>query len=137
MIQNFVDRFLEKESSVKDLLSKAHPESYKDLIKMTISSITAEEYGEPCPDPERIVEIDHGEYQGTLVYVIAEKGYQPCNYYYVKVSYGSCSVCDTLQDIQNHDWDKKPDKDQIQKYWTLMLHIVQALKQMNQGEVSL
>lgn len=55
---------------------------------------------------EKIVEIDHGDWQGTLLYVIPLDTYQPSDYEYLmtSVGYGSCSGCDTLQHLQcsNH-----------------------------------
>jgi hypothetical protein len=138
MIQEFVDRYMAK----KDLLAATftkHPGDYKELVKNVISVITDEDdWGQYNPDPERIHEIDDGDYQGTYVYVIAAKGYQPSNYWYVKVSYGSCSGCDTLQSIQYgpSDWDNdRPSDEQIKDYMTLALHIVQGLKEMGGGSV--
>lgn len=54
---------------------------------------------------EKIVEIDHGDYQGTLLYVIPLDTYQPSDYEYLmtSVGYGSCSGCDTLQHLQCFD----------------------------------
>jgi hypothetical protein len=90
-------------------------------------------YGEP--DPTRIHQIDDGDYQGTLLFVIAASGYQPSDYWYVKVGYGSCSGCDTLQAIDGYGGysDEAPSKDQVDDYMTLALHIIQGLKSM-QGE---
>ena len=81
------------------------------------------------PDPERIHRIDDGNYQGTLVYVIGEKGYQPDKYWYVKVDYGSCSGCDTLEGIRDYT-DDAPTDEQAKDYMTVALHIVQGMKPM-------
>jgi hypothetical protein len=86
-------------------------------------------YGKYNPDPERIHVIDDGDYQGTLVYVIGSKNYQPDVYWYVKVSYGSCSNCDTLAAIRDNA-NTPPTAEQIKDYITLALHIVQGLKEM-------
>ena len=50
----------------------------------------------------KIKEIDDGDYQGTLLYLIPEDTYQPDSSEYLMtfVEYGSCSGCDTLQGIQ-------------------------------------
>lgn len=63
-----------------------------------------------APHPERIHQIDDGDYQGTLIFVIGAGGYQPSRYWYVKVGYGSCSGCDTLQAIRGYE-DDAPTKE--------------------------
>ncbi len=129
MIQEFVNRYMDK----KDLLAATfvkHPADYKEIVKNVISVITADEdYGDFNPDPERIHEIDDGHYQGTLVYVIGATGYQPSDYWYVKVSYGSCSGCDTLESIRDYQ-DGKPDADQVKQYMLLALHVIQGMREM-------
>lgn len=77
-------------------------------------------------DPERVTEIDHGDYQGTLLYVIGRQDYQPDEYWYVKVSYGSCSVCDTLEAALHH----ANESNCVDDLMTLALHVVQGLKVM-------
>lgn len=129
MIQEFVNRYMDK----KDLLSATfaeHPEDYKEIVKNVISVITEDDdYGDFNPDPERIHEIDDGNCQGSLVYVIGAKGYEPSDYWYVKVGYGSCSGCDTLESIKGYI-DEPSTDEQVKDYMTLALHIVQGLKKM-------
>ena len=81
-------------------------------------------------DIGNIHEIDDGDYQGTLLYIIPKKTYQPCKDEYVitNVGYGSCSCCDTLQGITCYDCDKLPDHNQIDEFMTLCLHILQQCK---------
>ena len=86
------------------------------------------------PDPERIHEIDDGDYQGTLVYIIGDDSYQPNQYWYVRIAYGSCSGCDTLESIRNYDGGP-PKESQVDDYMTLCLHIIQQLKAMAGEEV--
>jgi hypothetical protein len=129
MIQTFVDRFTsaEGQAAMAALFAK-HPSEYKDIVKAVVSVVaSADEYDDP--DPERIHEINDGDYRGTLVFVIAAKGYQPSRYWYVKVGYGSCSGCDTLQAIHSYS-DEPPSESQLKDYMTLALHIVQGLKEM-------
>lgn len=79
---------------------------YVGLLKMTIECIFNEESTRSISDPkfdtERITEIDNGDYQGTLLYIIPEQCYQPSEYQYFMtyIEYGSCSCCDLLQSIQ-------------------------------------
>ena len=72
---------------------------YKDLVKLTVMFILNDENEW---DANKIKEIDDGDYQGTLLYLIPEDTYQPDSSEYLMtfVEYGSCSGCDTLQRIQ-------------------------------------
>lgn len=128
MIQEFVDKFIAKQN---ELFTEEFPDSYEEIVKAVIDVINPEkEYD--LPDSNRIHQIDDGDYQGTLLFVIAACGYQPSDYWYVKVDYGSCSGCDTFQEIYfgSGDNDSIPTKQQAKDYQTLALHIVQDLKKM-------
>jgi hypothetical protein len=130
MIKEFIDRFEANKHTLRTTFAEAHPDSYKEIVQGVVRCIQGEsEYYEPSPD--RIHEIDDGDYQGTLVYVIAAGGYQPDDYWYVKVGYGSCSGCDTLQAISGYS-DEKPTDSQIEQYMTLATHILQGLKKMGE-----
>jgi hypothetical protein len=138
MIQRFVNRFMAAESVLREKFAAKHPDAYIDIVKAVVSVIGEEAaYGEEGaygePDETRIHEINDGDYQGTLVFVIAAGGYQPWEYWYVKVYYGSCSGCDTLEGIRNYR-DDPPTKEQIDAYMTLALHIVQGFKSMQTEE---
>lgn len=126
MIKEFVERWEKNKPAIKEYFQKQHPEEYKDIVKLVIENITDNDRYNNTPDPERIHEINDGDYQGTLLYIIAEKGYQPNKYYSVYVSYGSCSGCDTLEALRS--WNKPPTDEQIDGYMQLALHIVQGLK---------
>ena len=133
MIAEFVERFMEKKPELEDVFSQKHPDSYKDVIEAVVCVLNnGDDYG--SIDPKRIHEIDDGNYQGCLVYVIAATGYQPSDYWYVKVSYGSCSGCDTLEAIRKYS--EKPNAEQVRDYMTLALHVVQGLKKMGDDEVA-
>src|SRR5690349_18967232 len=76
MIQEFVDRFEARKDLLRSKWSEKHPASYAEIVKEVVALLSEEdEYGKP--DPENIKELDFGDYQGTLVYVIPERGYQP------------------------------------------------------------
>ncbi len=132
MIKEFVDEFFLKKEYLESIFAERHPSDYIDIVKIVVGGL-AKDNDNIELDVDRITEIDPGHYQGTLLYVIAETGYQPRNYWYVKVSYGSCSHCDTLQSIQGYS-DEKPNEEQIKDYMTLALHIVQGLKKMGDDE---
>lgn len=122
MIQQFVDAFMEKKGTLEDKYGWEHPENYLSIVKDVAGLL-------PDMDPERVTEIDHGDYQGTLVYVIGAEGYQPHDFWFVLVGYGSCSGCDTLEEIKSEHYGP-PEPQQTADYMTLALHIVQGLKHM-------
>lgn len=129
MIQEFADRFLAAKGQMLADLKAKRPDGYADLLKRTVTVISSEdEYRDP--DASRIHCIDDGDYQGTLLFIIAAKGYQPSDYWYVKVGYGSCSGCDTFQAIGSYSSDPVTDEE-AKEYWDLCLHMVQRLKKMD------
>lgn len=139
MIESFVSAFMAAKPRLEAAFAAQHPESYKDIVRAVVETLNPDDdYG--LPDPERIHVIDDGEYQGTLLFIIAANSYQPSDYWFVKVSYGSCSACDTLQHIrddypwENDSWDPAtPAPSQVAGYMTLALHIVQGLKKLGDG----
>lgn len=128
MIQKFVDDFMARRGEIEAAFSEKHPEDYAEIVRRVVEVLgTEDEYDRP--DPKRIHAIDDGDYQGTLLFVIAASGYQPSTYWSVFVSYGSCSGCDTLERIRSYD-NNPPKPEQVADYMTLALHIVQGLKLM-------
>lgn len=133
MIQELVDRFIAAEAKTKKKIAAKRPSDYTDIVRSVVEIVTnpEDDWADDSLDPDRIHRIDDGDYQGTLVFVIGAKGYQPDEYWYVKVSYGSCSGCDTLQAIEESwEHDAALTEREIQGYYTLMLHTVQGLKKM-------
>lgn len=131
MDKQFIDAYMANKHEIESIFSKKHPDNYAEIVREVISAIKKgidREY--ESPDPERIIEIDHGSYQGTLVYVVGFGGYQPYEYAYVRVYYGSCSGCDTLESIKGYDGEP-PTKEQTDQYMTLALHIAQGLRRMS------
>lgn len=82
---------------------------YKDVVKLAFDTIYNN--GEDISnlvypyceglDCDHITVVDNGDYQGTQLFLIPFKTYQPPEYAYLMthVGYGSCSGCDTLQSI--------------------------------------
>ena len=133
MIQEFVDKFIENKSILREQFKEKKPSGYHSIVESVVKLLSSGDYGEM--DPEKIHCIDDGDYQGTLLFVIAAKGYQPSDYWYTMVSYGSCSGCDTLQAIEDDcTYDEKynriPTEQALNDYVTLALHIVQGLRKM-------
>ena len=130
MIKRFISDWEKNKEDVRVALTTAHPVSYKEIVKLVITAVS-KDHDYDYPDPKRIHVIDDGDYQGTLLFVIGGQGYQPNDYYFVKVYYGSCSGCDTLQGISDYSNDP-PTEGQVKDYMTLALHIFQNLTSMQE-----
>tara|TARA_Y100000310_G_scaffold187678_1_gene187685 strand:+ start:341 stop:748 length:408 start_codon:yes stop_codon:yes gene_type:complete len=129
MIKEFVERFEDKKKELEAVFRAKHPDEYLDVVRAVTKVLKTDDFR--SIDPGRIHQIGGGDYQGTLVFVIAAEGYQPDEYWYVPVGYGSCGGCDTLQGVrESGSWDEPPNDEQVKDYMTLALHIVQGLKKM-------
>jgi hypothetical protein len=134
MIEAFTKAWDERKHEIEIGFQQAHPESYYDIV-VAVVKILGETDDWKNPDPERITVIDHGDYQGNFLFIIAADGYQPSDYWFVQVGYGSCSGCDTLADISSDgEYGEPPNEGQVKDYMTLALHILQGLKVVG-GEV--
>ena len=128
MNKEFVKKFMDGKSKLRETFKDAPPTTYDQIVRAVIDIINP--HDEPyLPSLYNFHIIDDGDYQGTIVYIIGEADYQPSNYWYVKVEYGSCSVCDTLLAIQE-DITGSPTSEQLDAYMTLALYIVQGLKEL-------
>lgn len=118
--------------------------SYKDLVVKVVDVIFNDEdnnYYDEKFDSKNIIEIDNGDYQGTLLYIIPQDTYQPSESEYLMtyVGYGSCSGCDTLQAIQMWSYDDEDVEDGEKEQFTkdmmsLCLNLVQnTIKPYNYG----
>lgn len=82
-------------------------------------------------DYKHITEIDNGDYQGTLLFLIPLDTYQPCEHEYLitYVGYGSCSGCDALMSIQEcWNGDGCLTEIQIKDYMSLCKDILTNIK---------
>lgn len=132
MIDAFVKAWDANKGMIRASFSK-HPDNYIDVVRAVVEMLHASLDAYEKPDPERIHEIDDGDYQGTLVFVIGCTGYQPDRYWYLKVGYGSCSGCDTLQGISDYR-SEPPTDEQADDYMTLALHVLQGMKEMGDSD---
>lgn len=123
MITEFIDRFQEIKPRLLEQFSKEEPESYEDVFKQTIKMMFPD-FDSESPDFERITVIDHGDYQGTLVFVVASQGYQPSDYWATRVFYGSCSSCDTFQRYCTYGGNPE---DSAPAMVTMALHMIEAM----------
>lgn len=102
---------------------------YEYLVRLVVKHILNGDIDESSEyeqwDDTRITIVDNGDYQGTLLFIIPQKTYQPQEFEYLitYVDYGSCSGCDTLQSIQLFSGDKPTDS-QLKDYMTLCKDLV-------------
>jgi hypothetical protein len=124
MIAEFAAKW--KPDVMQDYFRANPPGDYQQVMEGLLKVLfPKKEYGEP--DHTRVHTIDDGHYQGTLLFIIAESGYQPSTYWSAVVSYGSCSGCDTLCAIRDGSDDPET---QSKDYATLALHLLQSMKQI-------
>lgn len=132
MIKEFIERFQEIKPALLEKFSKEEPESYEDIFKQTIkmmfeNSEDAYSCNSETPDYEQITVIDNGDYQGTLVFVVASKDYQPSDYWVTSVGYGSCSGCDTYQAYSTYGDNPEESAPHM---LTMALHMIEAMKKI-------
>lgn len=106
--------------------------SYETLVQLVVKHILNDEDNKWMSrtwDDKNITVIDDGDYQGTKLFLIPTKNYQPGPYDYLMTyaDYGSCSVCDTLEGIQSDHYGEKPTDEQVSDYMLLCLHLVQRM----------
>jgi hypothetical protein len=152
IISEFVECWNNRKPLLEKSFSQKEPSSYKDIFKRLVEIVLSpadienekkknEKYSFdidyfPELDSEKITTIDDGDYQGTLLFLVPEKCYQPNNYWVAKVNYGSCSGCDTFQSIQQsknvYDFEtgeyEKLTDEQISEYMLLALHLLQSMR---------
>lgn len=126
MIKDFIARFDAKRDWLLSRFAESTPGSYGEIVSAVIEAINPDDdYG--LPSPKRVHKIDDGDYQGTLVFVIGASGYQPSKYWATRVSYGSCSGCDTLQAIE---YSGKSEEEMAKDFLTEALHILQHMSEI-------
>lgn len=113
---------------------------YIYLVKKTVSIIlnNSEDENEDRHltwDINNITQIDNGDYQGTLLFLIPQDVYQPAEHEYLMacVRYGSCSGCDTLLAIQN-GYNEKLSEWQVKDFMKLCQDLIcSMIKPYNNG----
>jgi hypothetical protein len=138
-----VDKFTKKWYENKDKLqhyfetnTTNNYDSYEQLVKVVLKYIIndgVENYHEldynEAIQIDKLISIDYGDYQGTLIYIFPEYTYQPSisETYYTFVDYGSCSGCDTLKGILTCYDDELPTEGIVKDLMTLSLHLIQNI----------
>jgi hypothetical protein len=109
---------------------------YESIVRKIFELVVInDEEGWNKYDPSKMVVVDHGDYQGTQIFLIPTDTYQPMvgDYIITHNEYGSCSGCDTLDGITCYD-SGKPNESQLKKLMTLALHLVQKMTIINSTE---
>ena len=124
MIQHIIDRFQEIKPKLLKKFEKEQPSSYEDILVQTLNTMyDPEDEIYNIPDVSNLTTLNHGDYQGTLVFIMPENVYLPNKYYIVKVFYGSCSECDTFYSYAEM-------KNSAPHMVTLALHMMEAMKEI-------
>jgi len=129
VIQRFVDAWERCKKPLR-LFFQEKPGSYDDVVVAVLSAMRlAVPEGERIhfPDPACTTVIEGVGYQGVSVYVLrTSEGDDP--EWYVRVGYGTCSHCDTLDSIEYGDTPESREAS-IDQCMTLALHIVQNIRE--------
>lgn len=128
MIQEYIDILQAAKVRLIGQFKEERPSGYEELFECLISLIADNSDEYDSPDPKLITVIDHGHYQGTILFIVGAGGYQPSKYWACKVHYGSCSGCDTFQ--ANRDYGDEITDREAEGNWTMMLHMAQGLKEI-------
>jgi hypothetical protein len=131
MNKELVEQWEENKHSLKEYI-KIHVMNYEyeDLVKLTFSLAIKGVTKYRKLNLKEMTEINNGDYQGTLLYIIPFDTYQPNEeeYLITYVDYGSCSGCDTLLSITDYNDNKLPNEEQVSDLMMLCLHLVQNAK---------
>lgn len=142
MIKKFVDAWYANKDKLEEYIrttDQSEYDTYEKLLKK-LFEIVINPYLEKLGDHDwstrpydldEITMLDHGDYQGTFIFILHRKCYQPSvdDYVYTNTYYGSCSGCDTLQGIHNYS-DGLPSDGQVKDYMELLLHLLQRCNKM-------
>ena len=135
-MNNFlVKQWEEYKEDLREVLSRrGMAKNYTELVRLTFSiavKLLREDDDYSTLNVKKMTEIDDGNYQGTLIFIIPTEAYQPTRFEYLitHVSYGSCSGCDTLLSTTEYSTDT-PNEEQLDDLMTLCLHLVQNAKQL-------
>lgn len=135
MLEYCKEKWAKNEDKLRKVISESEDHMlwrYEDLIKMVVEIILnkGSESGSHYVWSTDIQEIDDGDYQGSLLYIIHRDCYQPdkSDYLITAVEYGSCSYCDTLQRIQSLHYGVCPTDEQTKEYMDLCRDMVVSMK---------
>lgn len=132
MIKEFVKKWDKYKKDLEDYFRNTEQEeydTYKEIVEALFEKVINKDIDYGKYDTENILVIDDGDYQGTQIFILHRRTYQPSveEYVYTNTYYGSCSGCDTLQSFAT--WGL-PSENQVKDYMELALHLLQKCKYM-------
>lgn len=142
MIKEFAEAWSANKDDLEQVISESKKHGsweYGDLLKLLFEVVInpyCNDHGLGTFNLEDLVEIDHGSYSGTLVFVLHRSTYPDISdYIYTSVWYGSCSGCDVLQAIQaDGAYNSTPNEQQVKDYLGECLHLLEACHHMKEYE---
>lgn len=137
MIKSFVEAWDKHKDELRQHFLECKVEdidTYKKLVNILFEIvINPEQMDYEEYDLNNICEIDDGNFQGTLIFIIHKDTYSPCleEYVYTSVGYGSCSGCDTLLGIIR--WNEEVTEKMVDELMDLELHLLQRCHMFAEG----
>lgn len=147
MIKHFIEQWYNNKHELESFLDLEYDQSedkkywgmaYEQLFQKVFELVVTEPREIRTPfdqrwnnyswDWDRFQVINHGDYQGEMIFIMVPDVYQPTlgrDYYFTAVTYGSCSSCDTMQWVE---YELKTKDEKIQALMNAALHIVQSTK---------
>jgi len=124
-------KWAKNEDKLRESLSKLDTSEYieyRQLVKLTFDVIFNSDGGvrnNGILDVDKITVVDDGEYQGCQLFLIPFDTYQPDETEYLMTyqDYGSCSGCDTLQNILMY-CDKNPSGNELNRLLDLCRDLI-------------
>lgn len=136
MVKEIIAKWDKNKGRLEQWFKTTHPESYEVIVKK-LFDLVINDPDDPWKifDASKMTIIDDGDYQGTQIFIVPEKTYQPWvdDYLMTDTFYGSCSGCDTLEGIKRYG-EAPPSEAQVKDYMTLALHLIQKLRWLPPGE---
>jgi len=141
MIKEVILKWEENKHKLKEYFENTSQEEYdryEDIVKKIFDIVLVDvegDYGSYNFNSENLTVLDHGNYQGTQIFIIPKDEYQPdvSDYIITDNYYGSCSGCDTLMSINDYT-DGKPSPEQVNEYMTLAVHLVQSMRWLGERD---
>jgi hypothetical protein len=139
MIKEIIEKWEKNKQVLEAYFRSTKQEEYSDyenIVRKIIELVlNTDEDSYENFDLEKLTVLDHGSYQGTQIFIVPKKTYQPGveEYLLTHTYYGSCSGCDTLQGICGYEYEL-PTDNQVSEYMTLSLHLVQKMKWLDSAD---
>lgn len=123
MQKELIERWNNRKKEVKKCVIQLIRETngvfgYKELAKIICEKVCLK---------YRLYVVDNGDYEGDLFFLFDEMWSDPKSILISYLTYGSCSACDTLENILTDIGSKKINQI-IDGIMAIMLHIIQRIK---------